>query len=97
LLDVELQSSNDTIWSPRAPSISIATPQEYTYIGIPLELVLKFVDTLYSYLYSSPLLFHKELFKKNVLEKRAKPYLVLSICALASRCIVIPDAAAIND
>jgi hypothetical protein len=58
---------------------------ESSYIGIPTELVLKFIDTFCSCLYSSSLLFHRQLLTQDLQTKRAKPHLILGICALASR------------
>lgn len=57
------------------------------YTGIPLSVVLRLVDVYFLCLYSAPLIFHKPTFLDDIKAGTVKPHVVLSTCALASRCV----------
>lgn len=72
-------------FKPSHLQVTHTVPRSHSYVGIPVELALKFIDVLSSCLYSSSLLYHRKTLLQDVQENKAKPHLILSISAFASR------------
>ncbi|KAH7370243.1 hypothetical protein BKA65DRAFT_13263 [Rhexocercosporidium sp. MPI-PUGE-AT-0058] len=71
-------------WYPTAPSLSLASPSQDYYLGIPASLVSRLIEVYYSDVYNGSLLLHKRIFLEAVAAGTARPQVILSVCAIAS-------------